>query len=113
MTLRQVFINDFGRLRSGWRLLLFVVSFIAASLLVTSVVRAFYALVLATAPPISHAEFVAQVIFRIGLLTAALGSGYLCARLLEGLPWKSLGLTFHAGWLRDLIIGSLIGFAAL
>jgi membrane protease YdiL (CAAX protease family) len=46
-------------------------------------------------------------------LAAALGAGYLCARLLEGLPWRSLGMTLHERWLRDLVIGSAIGFAAL
>ena len=33
--------------------------------------------------------------------------------MLEDLPWRSLGLTFHQGWLRDLCVGFAIGFAAL
>jgi membrane protease YdiL (CAAX protease family) len=32
---------------------------------------------------------------------------------LEQLPWRSLGLTLHPGWFRDLLIGSAIGFATL
>ncbi|HYN25029.1 MAG TPA: CPBP family intramembrane glutamic endopeptidase, partial [Pyrinomonadaceae bacterium] len=35
------------------------------------------------------------------------------ARLLEGLPWRSLGLSLHAGWFRDLLAGSAIGIASL
>jgi membrane protease YdiL (CAAX protease family) len=51
--------------------------------------------------------------YRISLVATALVAGYLCARFLEGLPWRSLGLTLHRGWFRDLVIGSAIGFAAL
>ena len=29
------------------------------------------------------------------------------------MPWRSLGLTFHKGWLKDLAIGFGLGFAAL
>jgi hypothetical protein len=64
-------------------------------------------------PRVPYAEFLADLVFRFTLLIAALGAGYLCARLLEGLPWRSLGLTFHQGWFRDLIIGFAIGFGAL
>jgi len=47
------------------------------------------------------------------LLITALTAGFICTRWLEGLPWRALGLWFHAGWLRDLIVGSLIGIFAL
>ncbi len=113
MSIRQIFINNVGRLRSGWRLLLFVFSFIAATFLITTALRTVYAFVVNTTPPTSHSDFVFEIIFRVGLLAAALGAGYFCARLLEELPWRSLGLTLHTGWLRDLGIGSAIGFASL
>jgi membrane protease YdiL (CAAX protease family) len=63
--------------------------------------------------PSTTSQFLAELIFRVGLLGAALGAGYFCARYLEGLPWRSLGLTFHRGWLRDLLLGFAIGFASL
>jgi membrane protease YdiL (CAAX protease family) len=94
-------------------LLVFVLAFIAASLLLTTVLRIFYVAVIAIAPQSPRSNFVADFIFRIALLAAALGAGYLCARFLEGLPWRSLGLTLHVGWLRDLVIGSVIGFVSL
>ena len=53
------------------------------------------------------------MLYRVSLLATALAAGYLCARVLEGLPWRSLGLTLHSGWLRDLLVGSAIGFAAI
>jgi uncharacterized protein len=109
----KIFINDYGRLRSGWRLLAFVFAFMAAVFLLTTVLRVFYLAVLAIVPQPSASSFVADFIFRIALLTAALGAGYLCARFLEGLPWRSLGLSLHSGWLRDLVLGSVIGFISL
>ena len=111
--MRAIFINDFGRLRSGWRLAIFVLALIAASLILTNVLRAVYLVVLALVPQTRFSSYVLDVIFRFSTLAAALIAGYLCARFLEGLPWKSLGLTLHEGWFRDLIVGSLIGFASL
>src|SRR5918993_881210 len=111
--MRKIFINDFGRLRSGWRVLLFVFAFLAAMFLLATALRIAYAIVVAVSPAPPGSNVVADFIFRITLLAAALIAGYLCARLFEGLPWRSLGLTLHSGWLRDLIIGSAIGIATL
>ncbi|HEX6715464.1 MAG TPA: type II CAAX endopeptidase family protein, partial [Pyrinomonadaceae bacterium] len=111
--MRKIFINEFGRLRSGWRLLAFAITFFVTSLLLVTVMRVVYFVVTAAKPALHHADFVADLIYRTGLVVAALGAGYFCARFLEGLPWRSLGLTFHNGWFRDLLIGSAVGFAAL
>jgi len=110
--MHEIFINDFGRLRSGWRLLIFGATFIVLTLLLTNTLRV---IVFLTGPhlPSDATAIIAEFIFRAGLLGAALGAGYFCARLLEGLPWRSLGLTLHSGWLRDLIFGFAIGFASL
>ena len=110
--MRKIFINDFGRLRSGWRTLLFVGAFLALTFLIATVLRVVFVFT-GLERTSGTRQFVAEFIFRIGLLAAALGAGYLCARFLEGLPWRSLGLTFHRGWLRDLVLGFVIGFASL
>lgn len=111
--MHRIFLNEFGRLRSGWRVLLFAFAFVAALLLLATVLRVAYVVLVNVGPTVPGQAFVADAIFRITLLVAALGAGYLCARLLEGLPWRSLGLTFHRNWFRDLLLGSAIGFAAL
>ena len=108
--MHYIFINEFGRLRSGWRTLIFVASLIALTMLITLVLRVF--LVVIGLPP-NVSPFIAELVFRAGLLVSALGAGYICARFLEGLPWRSLGLTFHTGWLRDLVFGFAIGFGSL
>ena len=110
--MRNIFINDFGRLRSGWRLLIFAAAFIALSVLMVTVLRVVF-LVIGPRGPSDASKMIAELVFRGGLIAAALGAGYFCARFLEGLPWRSLGMTFHSGWLRDLVFGFVVGFASL
>ena len=113
MKLHDIFINGFGRLRSGWRVLIFIAAVIAASILIATLLRVAFVIVVLVAPQLSQPRFIADMLFRLSMLAAALIAGYLCARWLERLPWRSLGLTFHTGWLRDLIIGSVVGFISL
>ncbi|HEX6730877.1 MAG TPA: type II CAAX endopeptidase family protein [Pyrinomonadaceae bacterium] len=113
MDLRSIFINNVGRLRSGWRVLIFVLAFVATGFLITTALRVLYALLLWVFPSLPYANFIENVIFRFELLATALIAAYLCLRLLEGLPWRALGLTFHDHWFRDLLVGSVIGIASL
>ena len=113
MNLRNIFINEVGRLRSGWRIVAFVLAFIAVSLVIATVLRVGYVVLLAAVPQPPYSGFIADVIYRIGLLISALIAGYLCVRFLEGLPWQSLGLTLHPKWFRDLFFGYVLGFATL
>jgi membrane protease YdiL (CAAX protease family) len=39
--------------------------------------------------------------------------GWGCGALLEGLPLRALGWALHRGWVRDLLVGSLVGAASL
>jgi len=111
--MRNIFINEFGRLRSGWRVVLSVVAFLVVLFVLTVAVRILYLLVARTGLTLPRANFIFEFVYRLILVVAALGAGYLCARFLEGLPWRSLGLTLHRAWWRDLLIGSAIGFAAI
>ncbi len=111
--LKQLFLNDARRLRSGWRLLIFAGVFMVLMFGITVAFRVTYALAVNLAPEMSAPYHLADLVYRLTLLVASLGAGYICARELEGLPWRSLGLTLHAGWLRDLLIGSAIGLVSL
>jgi membrane protease YdiL (CAAX protease family) len=113
MDLRQIFINNAGRLRSGWRVLLFILVYVCLLFLLSTLVRVGYAVGLQIAPNRSLGAFVEDFVFRLILLVSALSAGYLCNRWLEALPWRALGLTLHARWWHDFIIGSLIGVASL
>lgn len=111
--MRYIFLNHYGRLRSGWRVMIYMLLVAAAVLLLQTVLGVGYALLLALIPRVPARSFIFDGLYRLSILVAALFAGYLCARFLEDLPWKSLGLTLHSGWFRDLIAGFAIGFVAL
>jgi len=113
MNLKQVFINSAGRLRSGWRLLIFVLIFLILSLPLGVAANRGSQLVVRLVPSRGVAHYVENLIIRLVLLVASLGAGYICTRWLEGLPWRALGLSPHPRWLRDFLIGSLLGIASL
>lgn len=113
MDLKQVFINSAGRLRSGWRLLVFVLIFVVLSVLFGAATRKVAELAVQFVPRRGVAHYLENVIFRLVFLIVALLAGYICTRGLEGLPWRALGLWFHARWVRDFFLGSVIGVASL
>jgi membrane protease YdiL (CAAX protease family) len=113
MSLKQVFINPVGRLRSGWRVLVFVLVFLTLVILMGIAAKKISELAIQLAPSRTVAQYLENFISRLVLLLAALGAGYICTRWLEGLPWRALGLWLHVGWSRDLFVGSLLGIASL
>src|SRR6266550_8023366 len=113
MDLKQVFINSAGRLRSGWRLLIFVLLVLILSLVSGAVLNKVSHLALRSTPSSGVAHYVENLIFRAVFLAVALIAGFICTRWLEGLPWRALGLWFHSRWLRDFFFGSVIGVASL
>jgi membrane protease YdiL (CAAX protease family) len=113
MNLKQIFINPVGRLRSGWRVLIFVLLYILILFVLSTLARLAYAAVLNLMPGRAFGTYFENVIFRLILLVAALAAGFICTRWLEGLPWRALGLWPHPKWLRDLLIGSVVGVASL
>lgn len=113
MNLNQVFINPFGRLRSGWRLLIFLLIFSLLSILLGATANKASQLAIRWVPSRGVAHYLENLMIRLVLLVASLVAGYICTRWLEGLPWRSLGLSPHARWARDLCVGSLIGIASL
>jgi membrane protease YdiL (CAAX protease family) len=113
MNIHQVFINSSGRLRSGWRLLVFALVFLAMFFVIGTVARIGYAVVIQIVPSPRLGVYFENLVFRFTLLTAALVAAFICTRWLEGLPWRAIGLSLHVGWLRDFLIGSIIGIASL
>lgn len=113
MDLRQVFINFTGRLRSGWRLLVFLLVFGASLFLIGTALRIAYAVVMQIVPNPRLGSYLENILFRLTVLAASLIAAFICTRWLEGLPWRAIGLSLHEGWLRDFLIGSAIGIASL
>lgn len=110
---QQLFLNSFGRLRSGWRLLIFLFVYVALLIVFGLVSRVVYAVALRISPAAEPGLFLQDVVYRGMLLAAALIAGFICTRLLEGLPLRALGVWFHSRWFRDFLFGSVIGLLSL
>src|SRR5690242_21915272 len=108
MDIRTPFINEYGRLRSGWRLVVFLAAVIACYFLLSTLVWAGWSIVHATGVRIPFERSISELVYRFLLLAGALIAGYVCCWALERLPWRSLGLTLHQRWFRDFLVGSLI-----
>ena len=108
--MRTIFFDSRGILRSGWRATLYLLSFaFAASILSIVLMRAIESLDSDAAGqlPISF------VLSSFVSLTMALSLGWACAKYLEHLPFRSLGLSFTRYWQRDLGIGLILGAATI
>jgi membrane protease YdiL (CAAX protease family) len=110
MTIRDVFRNDAGRLRGGWRVLIFLLVFGAAGLTAGS----FFAALIQLAAP---AEDLSRTVFLAvngGIsLILALAVGWICGRMLEGLPFRALGASFTPRWFTHLCLGFATGALTL
>jgi hypothetical protein len=113
MSMPQLFLNSSGRLRSGLRLLIFLFVYVALLFVFGVVARGVYAVAVRISPAVTSGPFLQDVVFRSMLLAAALIAGFICTRWLEGLPWRALGLSLHRRWLRDFLVGSIIGVLSL
>ena len=109
----NIFFNEAGRIRSGWRLLTFAALFFALFFFSGAVLWGVYGLLLSFAPRLVPNAFIANAINWVMFAAISLAVGYFCARKLEGLPWRSLGASLHKRWLSDLLIGALVGMATL
>jgi membrane protease YdiL (CAAX protease family) len=110
----DIFINRVGRLRSGWRFLIFVIAAYFFGNLLFGLVPFIITLALgpSRAQPFLESSW-AHLLQSLTLLAIGLLIGWGCGRLLEGLPLRALGWARHRGWLHDWLMGSLVGIASL
>jgi len=106
MNLKTIFFNEFGRLRSGWRFTIFLLSFFLTTIvLLTMAVGVAMALPIGFTPN-SLESFVLQ--FGVSFAVAVF-FGWLYGKIFEDLPFRALGCWFTKNWLKDLVLGLLIG----
>ena len=95
------FIDREGRLRSGWRVAIFVVAFYICAQMGQAFLFASGRRVLG----LSSTEMIrsewSYVTGAIASAISALLVGWACGRLFEGLPFRALGCSRHRGWLKN------------
>lgn len=112
MEISDIFFNQAGRLRSGWRLAIFTAAYWIVLLVAWNIVSLAASII--GAPAINFLNGRGGWVFQaILLFSSAAFVGWVCARVLEDLPWRALGWALHAGCLRDLLLGSLFGSLSL
>jgi membrane protease YdiL (CAAX protease family) len=119
---RYIFMNGEDELRSGWRVLAFVLFFLLAMALLTAPIAVLAILFpslkfLLDQPPDSESLSGTGLIYlfadNLRSLTGAIIASTIAARLLERRSLASIGFKLHRHWLRDFLLGSGMGAAAL
>lgn len=115
MDLLSIFFNRQGRLRSGWRLLAFIlINYVLARFFVLLLVLCLY--LIAGSPEAGQRLLVGLpgwIVQVCALLAGGTLAGLICGKLLEGLPARALGWVLHRGWLFDWLKGSALGALSL
>jgi hypothetical protein len=107
------FLNKHGRLRSGWRVGIFIVAFAVVAKLIETILVASIALAFESSGEEALNGYAGFFVQGLILFTAAAVVGWACGALLEELPMRALGWARHKGWLRDFFLGSVIGSLSL
>jgi membrane protease YdiL (CAAX protease family) len=113
MEIYNFFVNKHGRLRSGWRLGIFIVAFAVVAKLFEVIFLAAIAIAFKSSAEEALTGYAGFFVQSLILFTAAAVVGWVCGALLEGLPLRALGWARHKGWLRDFFLGSVIGSLSL
>jgi membrane protease YdiL (CAAX protease family) len=108
--MRAIFLDKSGTLRSGWRAIFFLSSFIFAMSFLGYL--AYFILENLNSSP-ERASNIGLVLNALFSLMVALLLSWLCAKHLEGLPFRSLGTAFTERWYQHLAIGMILGAATL
>lgn len=110
MKFKEIFINQTGRLRSGWRFLIFLLAVLFASSFFGVIVRE----ILVRMPIGFDDNSLLSFIYpNFTLLTVSLFVGWLCGKFLENLPFRALGCWFTKNWLKDLSFGLILGAVSI
>ncbi len=110
MKLTDVFHNQFGRLRSGWRFAVFMIALVLLSVVIGGAISA----ILINLPVgFSPNSLIGLLAPQIILLTLAVSLGWFFGKFLEDLPFRALGAWFTKNWLKDFASGLLLGALTL
>jgi membrane protease YdiL (CAAX protease family) len=111
----SVFFNEARRIRSGWRFLIFLLSYF-----LLSAVFGVGAIAVVSNLPIGFSpnSLLAFVLPFVVFGAIAVFLGWFLGKVLEDLPFRALGCSLTKNWLKDLFLGLIIGavsfgFAAL
>lgn len=108
--MNDIFFDQNGHLRSGWRFAFFIIAFIFAVGIASPLISSLFQLL-----PNGFEEnsLLARVFESLTGLSIAIFLGWLFGKIFENLPFRALGTWFTKFWFKDLILGLLIGLASI
>lgn len=110
MDFNTIFFNEFGRVRSGWRFVIFLLSFFTTTIVVLGAAVAVLAVLPVGFTPFSLTSFILQFGVSGG---AAIFLGWLCGKTFEDLPFRALGFWLTKNWFVNLSAGLFLGALSL
>jgi len=102
--MQTLFLNDEGRLRSGWRAFIYLFSFLALSLLLIAVGLEVFSGSQEVEDGVLPLIFTHSVYLFVALLL-----GWVYGSVFESVPFKALGWNLASGSVRHLLSGLLMG----
>ncbi len=109
MNLNTIFFDQHDRLRSGFRVAVFLALFIGLAILL-SIAVAF--LIGEAKMGVGESSLLVTSTSSFVLIFAAIFCGWLCGKWFEKLPFRAIGVWFVKGWLKHLLYGSVLGSIA-
>jgi uncharacterized protein len=115
MNPQNIFFNEHGRLRSGWRFTIFLVSYFIFASFFTGA----FVFILRKLPAATGQNSLLTMIGSFSIFTfCAIFLGWFYGKYFEDLPFRALGIWVTKNWFKNLFLGLLvgavsIGFAAL
>jgi len=106
--MKFLFFNESGTLRSGWRSAIFLTAFTFFAVILGTLAQA-----VTTAMGTTYTSSTSLILNALASLIPALLVGWLCVKLFEKLPFRSLGAAFTNGWSKHWIVGLAFGAVTL
>ena len=106
MDFKSIFLDRSNVLRSGWRFAVFFVAFFVFAVGFGGIAQT---LLKAVNIPSGQGSMSSLVVNAVFSLIPAILIGWLCGKLLEGLPFRALGAWFTQFWAKHLILGLMMG----
>ncbi len=106
----EIFIDRDGRIRSGWRSIIYL---LAVSFFLSVLGVGLNALLFYLPIGFSQDSLLGFLFPNAILLSVALSVGWLCGKFLENLPFRALGAWLTKKWLKDFTFGLIFGAAAI
>jgi len=108
--MKNIFIDINGRVRSGWRFMAFLISF----LILAFIFILAFVTILSLLPDGPSAGSYLPLIIPFGISSVlAILLGWIYGHIFEGIPFRGLGISFRSGWLGHFAFGCLVGAISL